>query len=141
MNWKRLIILAIAILAIVGGIYLGMPKKTTIPSPTSTPTQNASEKAGDLALDYVKNDTTYKFDGMPETLKIKEIAPLDCSDCWKVTIYFESRQAGYGDRTGQILAQVITPHEARIRIENGNITSAIMDNRWDMKTQSMLRLE
>jgi hypothetical protein len=118
-----------------------MSKKTTIPSPTPTPTQNASEKAGELALNYVKNEATYKFDGMPETLKIKEITPLECPDCWLVTVYFESRAAGYGDRTGQMLAQVITPHMARIKIEKGEITYAVMDNRWDMINQTELRLE
>lgn len=96
----------------------------------------ASEKAGKLSLNYVKNDATYMFDGIPESLNIKEILP--CSDCWKVTVYFESKQAGYGDRTGQVLAQVITPHEARIVVEKGEIISAIMDNRWDMKSQSTI---
>jgi hypothetical protein len=58
-----------------------MNGKTTIPTSTPTPTQNASEMAGELALDYVKNDSTYKSDGIPESLKIKEIAPLECPDC------------------------------------------------------------
>ena len=32
----------------------------------------------------------------------------------------------------QMLAQVITPHTARIIIEQGRVTSAIMDEKWDM---------
>ena len=52
---------------------------------------------------------------------------------------FDSRQAGYGDRTGQMLAQVITPHEAYVTVENNVVVSAIMDAKWDMLAQSMLQ--
>ena len=33
---------------------------------------------------------------------------------------------------GQMLAQVITHHTARITVEQGRVTSAIMDEKWDM---------
>jgi len=38
----------------------------------------------------------------------------------------------------QMLAQVITPHTARIIIEQGRVTSAIMDEKWDMLEQKMI---
>jgi hypothetical protein len=45
---------------------------------------------------------------------------------------FDCRHSGYGDRTGKILAQVITPHEAEITVENCQVKSAVMDGKWDM---------
>ena len=36
-----------------------------------------------------------------------------------------------------MLAQVITPHEAIIAIEEGEIKSAVMDEKWDMLGQEM----
>ena len=51
---------------------------------------------------------------------------------------FESRHAGYGDRSGQVLPRAITPHEAVIMVEAGAVTSAVMDGVWDMINQKML---
>jgi hypothetical protein len=38
----------------------------------------------------------------------------------------------------QMLAQVITPHTARIIIEQGRVTSAIMDEKWDMLEHKLI---
>jgi hypothetical protein len=62
----------------------------------------------------------------------------DIENAWTFVIRFESRHAGYGDRTGQMLAQVITTHEAVVTVERGAIESAIMDEKWDMINQKML---
>ena len=58
--------------------------------------------------------------------------------CWAFTSEFESRHAGYGKRTGQMLAQVITPHQASIAVEQLEMQSAVMDDEWDMIKQKML---
>jgi len=62
----------------------------------------------------------------------------DIENTWQFVFKFESRQAGYGDRTGQALAEVITPHEAIITVAQDEVTSAMMDDKWDMLTQRML---
>jgi hypothetical protein len=48
-----------------------------------------------------------------------------------ITLAFECRHAGYGDRTGEVLIQVITSHEIRIALSAGVIGSAIIDDEWD----------
>lgn len=63
-----------------------------------------------VAESFVKNDDTFK-------------AKFDC------------RHSGYGDRTGKILAQVITPHEAEITVVNCQVKSAVMDSKWNMLTE------
>ena len=54
------------------------------------------------------------------------------------TFQFQSRHAGYGDRTGQVPAQVTTNHEARIIVDHGEVTHAVLDNTWYMLARSIL---
>lgn len=89
-----------------------------------------------IAGNFIKNDTTYVFDGIEDTLKLTDTIKTDKG--WQFTFEFDSRHAGYGDRTGQALAEVITPHTAVITVENGRVTSAIMDDYWDMKNKGPL---
>ena len=103
---------------------------------TKVVTQEESQK---IAEEFVRNEATFVFDGMEETLKLTETVTLRSLSCWQFTFEFESRQAGYGDREGQMLAEVITPHQAVITVEKGKITSAIMDEQWDMMKQKMLK--
>jgi hypothetical protein len=94
------------------------------------------EMAVEVALVFLKNRATFKFDGIPETLMISETLILESFPVqYVVTITFDSKHAGYGDRTGQILAQVITHHTARITVVNGGVVSAILDERWNELNQ------
>jgi hypothetical protein len=97
------------------------------------------ENSRQLAEEFVKNSPTFEFDGMEDSLKLVETLYPDIENAWQFVFQFESRHAGYGDRTGQMLAQVITPHEAIITVENGKVESAVMDEKWDMINQKMLR--
>ena len=51
---------------------------------------------------------------------------------------FECSNGGYGDRSGQYVTEVITPHTARIIVVKGKVISAIMDEKWDTMKQTML---
>jgi hypothetical protein len=111
------------------------------------------EEAQQIATDFVKNSPTFQFDGIEDTLKLiktaafssKTISPEEPASNeiqgWEFTFEFESANAGYGDRTGQAVAEVITPHTAVITVENNKVTSAIMDNIWDMVEQKMIEEE
>jgi hypothetical protein len=48
---------------------------------------------------------------------------------------FQCSNAGYGDRTGQELATVITPHTASIAVQQGEIKAADLDGKWDILKQ------
>jgi hypothetical protein len=82
---------------------------------------------------YIENDSTYKFDGLKDTLKLITAVRMDKG--WEFTYEFDCRHAGYGDRTGQILAEGITHHAAVITVETGKVTSAVIDKIWDMVKQ------
>lgn len=115
----------------------------------SCSSDTSEEAASALAEEYILRSPTYLFDGINGSLEfIKAEALVTHSndgfekphqlEGWNVTIRFENSQAGYGDRSDQMLAQVITSHEAVITVENGIITAAVLDGKWNMLEQRIL---
>ena len=108
------------------------------------------EAMQELAKQFVTNCPTFVFDGIPDSLKLTDIVTHSggVSDKtveelvgWEFTYEFDSRHGGYGDRAGQIVLQVITHHNVVIKIENGEIVSAVMDGKWDMMAQKLSESE
>ncbi len=95
----------------------------------------SQEESQEIARQYVINEPTFVFDGMVETLVLVNTTTLKCPYCWEFVYQYDCRQAGYGNRTGLMLAQVITPHTATIVVQEGKVTSAVMDGSWDMMGQ------
>ena len=73
---------------------------------------------------------------MEESLELVSVNAMRCPSCRQFE--FDCRHAVYGDRTGLSLAQVITPHTARIVVMEGEVVSAVLDDRWDMIEQVMI---
>lgn len=96
-------------------------------------TANPQEEGRRIAEEFVKKEATFKFDGLPTTLKTTVTTAAD--DGWQYTVEFDSAHAGYGDRTGQVLAPVITRHTCKITIVKERVTAALMDGAWDMINQ------
>jgi hypothetical protein len=95
-----------------------------------------AEDAMEIALEFLRNGATFKFDGIESTIKVEETRILESYPVqYIVIISFDSSHAGYGDRTGQVLAQVVTPHSAWIKVVNGEVVSAVLDNTWDELNQ------
>jgi len=111
-------------------------EKTTGPKPAEY-TEVQSRK---LAEDFIKNSPTFLFDGITETITLKETVVQSTPNTWQFTWEFQCRQAGYGDRTGQMLAQVITSHQAVIIVEKGSVISAVLDGQWNEMTQEVITL-
>lgn len=99
------------------------------------PQANSREGSQKVALEFVKQEATYRFDGIPDTLKVTGTTSI--GNAWKYTIEFDSRHGGYGNRSGQALDLVITNHTAEITVQAGKVTQAIMDGQWDMINQRM----
>jgi hypothetical protein len=96
------------------------------------------ERSQQIAQNAVVHEPTYVFDGMPETLKLVSTRTLESPDSWTFTFEYSSRHGGYGDRSGQIVTQAITPHQAVVTVQQGKITSAVLDGKWDMILQKMI---
>jgi len=95
-------------------------------------TQEESRK---IAEDWIKSSPTYKFDG--ESIEFVNSFPLPCDYCWKFEFRFISRHGGYGDRTGQMVTQVITPHNAKTAVQEGKVIEVILDDKWDEMAQKI----
>jgi hypothetical protein len=118
------------------------PTEPTQSEPTQTVTVGfTQQESQQIALEFLKSSATYKFDGIEDTLTLADTLVLRCPSCWTFVYKFDSRHAGYGDRTGEVLAQVITPHEAAITVIQGEVTDAILDGKWDMGFQMMIATE
>ena len=83
----------------------------------------------------MRDSRTFEFDGIEESLRLAETLQARCPGCWAFIYTFDNRQAGYGDRNGQMLAQVITSHTASITVQQGEVIGAILDDEWDMMAQ------
>ena len=104
------------------------------------PSVGSKEHSQGVAEEFVRLETTFRFDGIPETLEVTSTTSV--GNGWQFTIEFDSRYAGYGNRSGQVLAQIITHHIAEVTVKGGlGVTKAIMDNVWDMIDQRMLNEE
>ncbi len=96
------------------------------------------EESRRIAEDYLRNSPTFTFDGMEDTLSLVETHTMLCPYCWEFEFEFQCLHAGYGDRSGQAVAEVITPHTARILVQEGQVLGATIDGVWDMMKQEML---
>ncbi len=115
------ILLAIALLAFA----LSGCVSSQAPAPVQTCTYETAKQA---ALDFVTAEDTYAFDGIPETMKFVDCAPVkNLDNSWTFAYYFSSRHAGYGDRTGQVVAQVITRHLASITVIDCEVKGGRLD--------------
>ncbi|UCH42567.1 MAG: DUF3221 domain-containing protein [Dehalococcoidales bacterium] len=120
---------------ITGWHWKGNVKADGTVTEVSALNQLSKDDSQNIALDFVKNSPTFVFDGIEETLHLTESLEISLPYTWTFIFRFESAHAGYGDRTGRMLAEVITPHEAAITIEQGEVVYASMDNKWDMMNQ------
>ncbi len=93
-------------------------------------TENDSMK---IAYDYVANANTYRFDG--SGLNLTQSATLSCPYCWLFTYQFSSSHPGYGDRSGQTLAQTPAVHTIEVDVEKGTVSGAVIDGKWDELNQ------
>lgn len=95
------------------------------------------EESQIIAEGFAKNSSTYKFDGM--ALELESSETLKCPSCWDFIFSFQSRQAGYGDRKGQFLAQVITPHTLRVTVEKGEVIAAVVDGTYNELNNNFIK--
>ena len=111
------------------------PGPAPIPEPIAASRQESQAVAGL----FLRNSPTFKFDGIEGTLNMAVSEAGATPKTWVFHYEFQSRQAGYGDRTGLFLAQVITDHKARIVVEQGAVVSAVLDDRWDELNQKIIK--
>ncbi|OKY78873.1 MAG: hypothetical protein BTN85_1377 [Candidatus Methanohalarchaeum thermophilum] len=98
------------------------------------------EESLEVARKFVLNSPTYNFDGQNLT-HVETLYPeiANKTNLYTFVFEFKSTHGGYGDRTGEPVTQVITPHTAHITVENGEVIKANLDQKWDMINQKMIQ--
>jgi len=94
------------------------------------------EESLKIAREFVEKSPTYKYDGAD--LKFVETKTLQCPSCWVFVFEFTCRHAGYGNRSKQRVLQVITSHTAVVTVQEGKVTSAVLDDQWDVISQKII---
>lgn len=119
--------LIVACAFLVGSLMIVKPGNSEIPD---------ENDAVQIAINFIKYSSTYAYDGMDGTLTVVEHRILESYPVQNVIIMtFDSSHAGYGDRTGQILAQVITRHTVSVTVVEGNVVHTVIDGFWDELNQ------
>jgi hypothetical protein len=93
-----------------------------------------------LAESWIKEAPTYKYDGSGLVL-VDYIQQESYPVRHVLTYNFTSSHSGYGDRSDQVTAPVITNHTIKVTIIDGNVDSAIIDGVWDEMGQFMIGSE
>ncbi len=106
------------------------------------------EAAVQAAESWIRNSSpTFAFDGTGLELQAVErnAREGEAPAAYMMVFEFESRHAGYGDRSGEMLAQVITPHELEVRVEKDpksgrwKVVRAVTDGVFDELTGEFLK--
>jgi hypothetical protein len=92
------------------------------------------QEAEMIARTWIEKAPTYSFDGFDLKLEKHEILKT-LPEQHSLTYTFTSRHGGYGNRTGQITTQALTPHKIEIIVSEGDIIFAVIDGEWDELSQ------
>ena len=100
--------------------------------------QFTEENAIKTATQYLKGSPTFSYDGISDSINVIKVDTIRMPNTWSITLGFTSSNAGYGDRSGEMVATVLTDHTMVIVVSNGKVTSAITDDTFDELTETTL---
>jgi hypothetical protein len=128
-----LIAISIGVIAVIlVGLYFVQLQNTVSIEPTTLNEDTETTKAIKIAQTYVESSPTFSFDGISDSLDMISVNVLESYPVqYRIEFEFDSAQSGYGNRDGQILAQVITPHKISVLVSDGQVISAVTDETWD----------
>lgn len=98
----------------------------------------ARRRSQRVAESFVHKSPTFVFDGISDSLATTGAVEAACDNCWTVTIDFQCAHDGYGDRSDQVPAPVITDHTATVRVVQYKVVEADLDGKWDMVNQQTI---
>ena len=127
-----ILIAAIVLIGLTGsglyGIFGSGGNGNSQPPPLND--EGSAEAGLEAAGNWILNNSpTYLFDG--SNLEHLDTVTLNCLDCYGYIFTFDSAHAGYGERSGQVLAQVITPHTIGVATKEGTVIQAVTDKVYD----------
>lgn len=123
-------IIAVAVVGVIGTYFV--PAQTTVTTIPITQEEQERNDALGVAQRFIVTSPTFAFDGDINTLDTEYVGSLESlPPQYMIKIAFDSAHGGFGNREGQMLTQVITPHKMEIIVSEGNVISAVTDETWD----------
>ncbi len=133
---RNKIFTAVIIIAIIVTVGVFVSRvDTTLPSENEEEVSSIEESVI-LAEEWMRSfSPTYVFDGYD----LEFIYGVEVSEgVYELLFEFTSSTAGYGDRSNEMVAQVITPHTTVVTIENSEVVSVITDELFSEKDNEMI---
>jgi spore germination protein GerM len=133
MDKKTIGLVFAGLVIIIAGLFLF----TKTREPAVVDQVNQTRQSKQVAEEWIKNNSpTYTFDGADLNLvSEKELAD---GEKYQFTFSFVSSAAGYGDRSDQMAAQVITRHTIEVVVEDMQVVSAVTDGVYDEMAGEMI---
>jgi hypothetical protein len=91
----------------------------------------------EIASEWITEAPTYSYDGSDLEFVDYNVSPENPAQS-TLNYTFTSTHGGYGNRSEQIVTQVITEHSIEVMLYNRNVISATIDGVWDEVNQKML---
>jgi len=124
--------------AIIGAVVVSVsvlyfaPLQTELTMLPITPEEQERNDALGVAQRFIPTSPTFAFDGMIDTLDVESVSKMESFPVqYNIKASYTSAHGGFGNREGQILTQVITPHTVDIIVSEGIVISAVTDETWD----------
>src|SRR6056297_2370394 len=137
-----LLLLVLLALAAAAGAYLLLEDRGSAKEAQRAAAIEAAER-------WIRNHSpTFVYDGTGLELREVELLVREGEEpvAYEMLFEFESRHSGYGDREGEMLAQVITAHTLKIRVEKGpdssgwKVVRAVNDGVFDERAGEFLEV-
>jgi hypothetical protein len=113
--------------------------KVSFLKPPVTAVPCSQDQAVSLSEQFVKNTPTYTYDGVAGSVKKMSVTAAENGSVWQLSYYFKCKHPGYGDRSGQVLAEEVTEHSVQITIRACRIVTAIMDKNYDLLSNKLIK--
>ncbi len=121
MNSKTLFIVVLVVLALTGLVFLLAQNSDYDPE-----REYSLDESRQIAENWMQNESpTYTYDGSDLLLVMENI--IEEGRRYQFEFEFQSSSAGYGDRTGEMTAQVITEHRTKVVVDYGQVIEAVTD--------------
>ena len=133
MSSKKILVIALTICIVLPSVSIyALSKQSQTP-------ENPYDQIHQIALNFLINGPTFSFDGIMDSIKIIDIYTMESfPEQHVVIISFDTLHAGWGDREGTFIAQVVTPHVIKITIVEEKVVSAVIDDKWDELKQDVI---
>jgi hypothetical protein len=99
------------------------------------------DEAAGVAVKWIEGAPTFSFDGVAGSINVDSVTLAQTfapPSFYIVELSFDCSHGGYGDRSGEMVLQVIEHHTATIHVTDGAVTLAVLDNVWDELNCAML---